>query len=151
MSGYHLAQMNVGVLNAPLDTPRMSDFVAMLDPINSLADASPGFVWRFRSEGANDATEERPFGDDLLINFSVWESSESLWDFTYRTDHLELLRRRREWFTRLDGVFLVLWWIPAGHVPTLAEAGERLDLIREKGPTPEAFDFRTPFPAPVPA
>ncbi|MEY9215030.1 DUF3291 domain-containing protein [Thermobifida halotolerans] len=149
MSGHHLAQLNVGTLKAPLDSPALADFVALLDPVNALADASPGFVWRFRSEGTDDATSERFFGDDLILNLSVWESVEALWEFTYRSDHLDALRRRREWMVPMTGRFLVLWWIPAGHVPTLAEAGERLDLLREKGPTEHAFDFRTRFPAPA--
>lgn len=148
MSGYHLAQLNVGTLKAPQGSPEVAEFFALLDPINALADASPGFVWRYRCEGSNDATGERFFGDDLLINFSVWESVETLWEFTYRSDHLDLLRRRREWMVPLAERFLVLWWVPAGHIPTLTEARERLDLIRAEGPTEQAFDFRTRFPAP---
>lgn len=104
-------------------------------------------MWRYRCEGSDDATGERFFGDDLLINFSVWESVETLWEFTYRSDHLDLLRRRREWMVPPAERFLVLWWVPAGHIPTLTEARERLDLIRAEGPTERAFDFRTRFPA----
>lgn len=148
MTDHHLAQLNLGRLRAPLDAAEMADFVALLEPVNALADRSEGFVWRFRSEGAPDATGERPFGDDLLVNMSVWESAEALWNFTYRSEHLDLLRRRRDWFLRFERAYLALWWIPVGHRPTPAEAGERLRLLRENGPTPAAFTLKTRFPAP---
>ncbi|ASU82088.1 DUF3291 domain-containing protein [Nocardiopsis gilva YIM 90087] len=148
MADHHLAQLNVGILNAPLDAPSMAGFVDNLTPINALADASPGFVWRYTDEGRDDATEARPFGDDLLINFSVWESREALWEFTYRSEHIDLLRRRREWFQHMRDVTLVLWWIPAAHIPTLDEAGERLALLRRHGPTAEAFTFKDSFAPP---
>lgn len=149
MSAFHLAQINLGSLKAPLDDPAMAEFNANLAPINALAEASPGYVWRYTDEGRDDATLSRPFGPGLLINFSVWRDLESLWNFTYRTDHLDLLRRRREWFDHLDGVRQAMWWIPAGHVPTLGEAGERLELLRAHGPTAEAFTFRDPFDPPA--
>ncbi|WUI03158.1 DUF3291 domain-containing protein [Spirillospora sp. NBC_00431] len=147
-SRYHLAQFNVGTLRAPLDDPLLADFVALLDPVNALADAAPGFVWRLVEEGEADATGMRPAGEDVIINYSVWESRDSLWDFVYRSAaHLETLRRRREWFQRHVEAHLVLWWIPAGHVPTVEEALERLALIREHGPSPRAFTFNSAFTA----
>ncbi|GAA1117193.1 DUF3291 domain-containing protein [Nocardiopsis composta] len=149
MSAFHLAQINLGSLKAPLDDPAMAEFNANLAPINALAEASPGYVWRYTDEGRDDATLSRPFGPGLLINFSVWRDLESLWNFTYRTDHLDLLRRRREWFDHLNGVRQAMWWIPTGHVPTLGEAGERLELLRAHGPTAEAFTFRDPFDPPA--
>jgi hypothetical protein len=146
---HQLAQINVGLLKAPLDHASMAEFVELLDPINALADRSPGFVWRLAEEGEPDATGMRPFGDDLLINFSVWESVDSLWDFTYRTEHLELLRRRRSWFERFSGAHLALWWIPTGTVPTLEEGGRRLETLRAKGPSVEAFTLRDRFGPPA--
>jgi hypothetical protein len=146
---HHLAQLNVGLLNEPLDQPSMAEFVALLDPVNALADRSPGFVWRLAGEGGADATGLRPFGDDLLVNLSVWESVAALWDFTYRTEHLELLRRRRSWFGRLSGAHLALWWIPAGTVPTLEESARRLETLRAKGPTADAFTLRDSFDPPT--
>lgn len=140
----HLAQLNVGRLREPLDAAGSAGFVAALQPVNALADASPGFVWRLTDENGQDATSIRPEGDDLIVNLSVWESRQALWDFTYRTEHLELLRRRREWFTRMVEPVLVLWWVPAGHVPSVEEAMARLALLREKGPSPDAFTFREP-------
>ncbi len=148
MAAYHVAQLNIGRLLAPLDAPEIAEFVAALDPINALADAAPGFVWRLQDDEGN-ATSFRPFDDDtLLVNLSVWESIDALADFTYRTMHRDVLRRRGEWFTKLAGAHLVLWWVPAGHIPSLQEAKERLDLLRDRGPTPDAFTFRTRFPAP---
>ena len=146
---HHLAQINVGTLKAPLGTPEMSGFTDQLDPINALADRSPGFVWRLVGDGEGDATGLRPFGDDILVNLSVWEDVASLWDFTYRTEHLELLRQRRSWFERFSAAHLALWWIPAGTVPTLKEAGERLETLHEKGPTPAAFTLRSAFDPPA--
>ncbi|TYB41440.1 DUF3291 domain-containing protein [Actinomadura chibensis] len=145
--GRHLAQFNVATLVHPLDDARMADFVALLDPVNALADAAPGFVWRLVEEGRPDATGMRPAGADVVVNFSVWESAESLWDFVYRSAHLETMRRRREWFRRHAEAHLVMWWIPAGHVPTVDEALERLALLRAQGPTPRAFTFNSAFTA----
>ncbi|MBB5999055.1 DUF3291 domain-containing protein [Streptomonospora salina] len=146
MSDHHLAQINIGTLKAPLDDPSMAEFVARLEPVNALADSSPGFVWRYTDEGSDDATAARPFGDDILVNLSVWQDRESLWNFTYRSDHLDALRRRRDWFTRLSTVHAALWWVPAGHLPTLREAGDRLEVLRSRGPSPEAFTFTEFFP-----
>jgi hypothetical protein len=145
MTDHHLAQLNVGRLRQPLDAPGSAGFVAGLKPINALADASPGFVWRLTDEGGEDATSLHPNGDDMIVNLSVWESREALWDFTYRSEHLELLRHRREWFVRVTEPFMVLWWVPAGHVPSVEEALVRLTRLREKGPAPEAFTFREPY------
>jgi hypothetical protein len=145
MTDHHLAQLNVGRLRRPLDAPESAGFVAGLKPINALADASPGFVWRLTDEGGEDATSLHPNGDDMIVNLSVWESREALWDFTYRSDHLELLRHRREWFVRMTEPFMVLWWVPAGHVPSVEEALGRLTRLREKGPGAAAFTFREPY------
>src|SRR5919202_575362 len=146
---YQLAQVNIALLREPLDSPLLADFVAALDPINALADASPGFVWRLQTEDGN-ATAIRPYDDDHLmaINMSVWESLESLQRFVYKSRHVETLRARKQWFEQIEGPILVLWWIPAGQIPTVAEARERLQYLKEHGPTPHAFTFRTPFPAP---
>jgi hypothetical protein len=144
---YHLAQFNVATLHHPLDDPRMAGFVELLDPVNALADAAPGFVWRLVEEGEADATGMRPAGDDVIINYSVWESAEALWDFAYRSAHLETMRRRREWFQRHLEAHLVLWWVPAGRIPTVAEALERLALLRAQGPSPRAFTFSSAYTA----
>jgi hypothetical protein len=145
----HLAQVNIGRFRAPIDSPVMEGFRKQLDPINALADRSPGFVWRLQTEDGN-ATAIRPYeGDDLMaINLSVWETLESLQQFVYKSHHVQTLRERHQWFEPIEGPILALWWIPAGHIPTVGEARERLQHLKEQGPTPYAFTFRTPFPAP---
>ncbi|WP_425824971.1 DUF3291 domain-containing protein [Streptomyces fractus] len=151
MTGFHLAQVNIGRLVAPLTGPELADFVAQLPEINALADGSPGFVWRMVDEVGEDATGFRPDDADdmILINCSVWESVEALRAFTYHSDHLRVLSRRREWFQRMAEAHQALWWVPAGHRPSVAEAMERVALVREHGPGAEAFTFRAPYPAPV--
>lgn len=146
---FHLAQANIGRFRGPIDDPVMEGFRTQLDPINALADQSPGFVWRLQTEDGN-ATAIRPYADDdlMAINMSVWESLESLQHFVYRSAHVEPLRARKQWFEPIDGPILVMWWIPAGEIPTVTDAHERLAYLREHGPTPHAFTFRTPFPAP---
>ena len=145
---WELAQLNIGTIVAPLDSAELKDFVANLEPINALADQAPGFVWRLQDD-AGDATSFRLFDDDqLLVNMSVWSSIETLADFVYTSAHVEFMRRRREWFVKLDAAITVLWWVPAGHRPSIEEAGERLLAMRADGPTSYAFTFRDPFPAP---
>ena len=149
MAGFHLAQLNIGRIRAPLDSPQLSHFVAALEPINALADKSPGFVWRLQTE-EGDATSIRAFDDDmLLVNMSVWESLDALSAFVYRSDHRAVMLRRREWFERPADAFMVLWWVPADHTPTVDEAKQRLERLREHGPSQEAFTFRNPFPPPA--
>ncbi len=143
---FHVAELNIGRTVAPLDDPALAEFVGNLDRINALGDASPGFVWRLQDEfGA--ATTIRAFDDPLMIvNLTVWKSIEALRAFAYRTTHVEFVRRRRTWFEPLDGPSLVLWWVPAGHRPTVVEARERLDRLAADGPTPAAFTLKTTFP-----
>lgn len=121
--------------------------MALLDPVNAIADAAAGFVWRLQTEAGN-ATSIPVLGDDrLIVNMSVWASIDQLADFVYRSGHVAVMRRRREWFERIK-VFMALWWVPAGHLPTVAEAEERLEHLRTHGPTAHAFTFRERFPAP---
>ncbi|GAA3301126.1 DUF3291 domain-containing protein [Dactylosporangium vinaceum] len=142
-----LAQLNVGVPVGPRDDPRMAGFYADIDRINEMADGWPGFVWRLVDESGADATSLRPFGGDLMVNMSVWTSLEALREYTFRSGHLDVLRRRREWFVPLGEAHHVMWWVPEGHRPTLGEARERLDLLRSAGPTEKAFTFRDTFAA----
>jgi hypothetical protein len=151
MAVHHLAQVNLATLRAPLDDPALAGFVAELEPVNALADGHPGFVWRLQTEDG-DATAIRPFDDErVIVNLSVWASLEALRGFVYAGRHLEVLRRRREWFHRMDDPIVALWWVPAGTVPTVAEAKERLGLLARLGPTAGAFTFRAPFPEPADA
>ena len=148
MSAYELAQLNVGIIRGPMDSPLMAQFAANLARINALADASPGFVWRLQTE-AGDATAIRPFdNENLLLNMSVWRDVESLRRYVYSSAHTEIMRRRREWFERMTQAYLVLWWVPRRHRPPIAEAVERLESLRSRGATAAAFTFRETFPPP---
>lgn len=144
---HELAQLNIAQLAAPIDSPQLVDFVSSLERINALAEASPGFVWRLQDE-AGDATAIRHFGDDVIINMSVWRDVASLQDYVYRSAHTEVLRRRQEWFEKIRESYLALWWVPAGHRPSLDEAGSRLESLRRNGPTVEAFSFKKTFTPP---
>jgi hypothetical protein len=150
---YHLAQVNTGRLLEPLDSARLASFVAELEPVNALADAAPGFIWRLRTEDGN-ATSVRAFEWDragsagVLVNMSVWESVEALAAYVYSGAHLTVLRRRREWFARMTEAQTALWWVPAGTRPGTAEAEDRVRLLRRRGPTPAAFTLRQHFPPP---
>jgi hypothetical protein len=147
VSKYELAQLNIATLKAPLDSPLLADFVANLDRINSVADGSAGFVWRLQTtEG--DATALRPLGDDKLVNMSVWKDVASLRNYVYRSAHVEVMRRRKEWFEHMSAPFVVLWWVPKGHRPSIEEAVSKLELLRSAGPSEEAFTFRQAYPAP---
>lgn len=148
MSIHHLAQLNIAAMKAPLESAEMADFVANLERINTLAEAAPGFVWRLQDE-AGDATAIRPFGDEVLVNMSVWQDVQSLSDYVYKSAHTEMLKRRREWFGRIEQAHQVLWWVPSGHRPDVAEAAERLAHLREHGATAHAFTFRHAFAAPA--
>jgi hypothetical protein len=148
MSAYELAELNIGIIRGPMDSPVMADFAAGLARINALADHSPGFVWRLQTD-EGDATSIRPFADqNMLLNMSVWRDVESLNAYVYSSAHVELMRRRREWFERMHEAFLVLWWVPKGHRPSVGEAIAKLEILRSKGPTAEAFTFRQAFPSP---
>jgi hypothetical protein len=145
---YHLAQYNIAWLVAPLDDDRMADFHANLEPINRLAEQSPGFVWRHQSEDGNSTSVRVRDDPRILINFSVWESAESLFAYAFRSQHVDVYRRRREWFEHEDEPYAVLWWIPAGNTPSVGEAEERLAYLKAHGPSPHAFTFKQRFPAP---
>ena len=144
---YQLAQLNVAQMKGPLESPVMQEFVDNLVPINSLAESSPGFVWRLQDEDG-DATGIRPFGDDLLVNLSVWSDIASLRGFVFDSLHKTFLVRRNEWFDRMDGVSTVLWWVPFGHIPSVEEAADKLAQQRDQSATQDAFGFRQPFPPP---
>jgi len=146
----HLAQLNISRMLAPtINHPIMADFVAQLDSINQLAENTDGFVWRLKGEG-NNATDFRPFDDErIIVNMSVWESLEQLQTFVFRTMHAQVMKDRRKWFEKPDQLTTVLWWIPAGHIPTVEEAKERLSYLNQFGPGPNAFTFRDIQPMPV--
>jgi hypothetical protein len=148
MSAFHLAQMNTARLRAPLADPSMAEFVEGVTLMNNLADRSPGFVWRLAGENG-DGTISVPADPRTIFTLSVWESQEHLRAYVYQSAHLDYLRRRRDWFVPHEHHdSLVMWWLPAGSIPTLRRGLGRLARLRDDGPGPEAFTFRRPFPAP---
>ena len=146
---HHLAQLNIGRLRHRIEAPESAPFNDALDEINALAERSPGFVWRLQDDAGN-ATSFQYRDDPLwILNLSVWESIDTLKDFTYQTEHIDFLRRRGEWFESHDRPHLVLWWTPAGQHPTIEEATARLDRLEADGPSPDAFTFREQFDPPT--
>jgi heme-degrading monooxygenase HmoA len=149
--GYHLAQANVAYALAAHDDERLADYMARLDEMNALADASPGFVWRYRTDSRDPSQREL---DDprVLFNLSVWRSVEDLHAYTYKTAHAEVYAARRRWFSDaravVGGHALALWWLPRGALPTVAEAKRRLFMVTERGPSAEAFTLKQRFPPP---
>ena len=145
MGQYNIAQVNIGRIRAELSDPVMAGFVNRLDEINALAESSPGFVWRLAG-AENNATYLRPFEDAwMILNMSVWDSVEHLWQFVYQTSHRELLRQRHAWFEKLTNVYAALWWVPAAHFPSVDEAKQRLTHLEKNGPTQFAFTFQKLF------
>jgi hypothetical protein len=148
VSAHHIAQLNIALAKAPIEDPLLADFMAQLDAVNAMAEASPGFVWRLKSDSGN-ATDIRAYDDPrMIVNMSVWESIDALFAFTYKTAHTKVMNRRKEWFEPLPGPHLVLWWIAAGTVPTVAEAQRRLEYLAKHGPSAEAFTFKARFASP---
>lgn len=145
---FHLAQLNIGRMRGPIGDPVMEGFRSQLEAVNAIADRSPGFVWRLQTEDG-DATAIRAYEDPLLaVNLSVWESLDALHAYVYAGAHLGVLRDRKQWFDPASDHILVLWWVPAGHLPPLDEAKAKLEQLRAQGPSPDAFTFRKAFPPP---
>ena len=142
---FHLAQINIGRILGAMDSPVMADFAANLDRINSLAENSPGFVWRLKDD-TNNATSFKFFDDDfMIVNMSVWKSIDALFNYVYKSDHLEVFKRRSEWFEKMPVMHMAMWYLPAGHTPSVDEAMVRLQYLRKHGDTPYAFSFRKKF------
>jgi quinol monooxygenase YgiN len=143
-TNFHLAQLNIATIKYPKDSPEMADFIGALDEINALAESSEGFVWRMKDESGN-AMSYTLFDDETLPNMSVWRDRKSLFDYVYTSAHTHYLARRKEWFKMPKEGTMVLWWVPAGHEPSLEEAAKRLLYLREHGPTAQAFTFKKAF------
>lgn len=147
---WHLAQVNIARLIEPLDSDRLADFVAALDPVNAEADLAPGFVWRLKTEEGN-ATSLVAFEWDVsgtagvITNMSVWESFEDLKNFVYSPNHLEVMKQRRNWFHQVAEATTALWWVRAGEVPTLQDAEVKIRSLREQGPTRSSFGLNQIF------
>jgi hypothetical protein len=142
---YNLAQINIGKIRAAMDSPVMYEFAANLDRINALAESSHGFVWRLKDD-SNNASSIKIFDDEfVIINMSVWKNQESLYGYVYKSLHTEFLKKRKEWFEKMEAMHMAQWWVPAGHWPGTAEAVDRLNYIRIHGETPYAFNFKNLF------
>ena len=144
MSQFHLAQVNIAKRLAPMDDPIMQDFVSNLDRINAIADRSEGFIWRLKDED-KDLGALVFQDDELLINMSVWENLESLFSYTYNSDHIEIFKRKKEWFRKMKMVHMTFWYVPIGIEPTFQDAKSRLDYLNKYGETPFAFTFKNKF------
>jgi hypothetical protein len=148
MADWQIAQLNVARAVAPFDDPRMAEFMGRLAEVNALAEASPGFVWRLQGASGN-STDLDATGDPLVIvNLTVWRTIDDLFDYTYRSDHKDVFRRRFDWFERWGGPSVCMWWQSAGTIPTVPDALERLAMLAERGPTPDAFTFKQRFDPP---
>jgi hypothetical protein len=146
---YQLAQINIGRLVAPIDDPKIAEFVAQLDEINALADRAPGFVWRLQSNSGN--ATDIAYSDDpfVIVNMSVWRSIEALREYVYHSDHARVFRERSKWFEKMDKPSYCLWWIPEGHTPTVMEGRERLEHYQQRGATQYSFWFSERIPEPT--
>ena len=140
-----LAQVNIARMLAPIDSPVMREFVENLDPINALAENSPGFVWRLKDD-TNNATSIKVFDDDfLIVNMSVWTGVDALFEYVYKSDHTKVLKRKSEWFEHLRERHMALWYVPDGKYPTIQDAIDRINHLRQNGETPHAFTFKKRF------
>jgi len=147
MSSYILAQVNIARMLAPIDSPVMKDFVDNLDRINKLAENSKGFIWRLRDENDN-ATSLQVFEDEfIIVNMSIWSSKEALFEFTYSSAHVEIFKRKKEWFSKMKDMHMALWYVPEGIEPTAEDAKERLEYLNNNGESPYAFTFKSSFTA----
>jgi hypothetical protein len=149
MSEWHLAELNVARAVAAIDGPELAEFVAALESINAVADAAPGFVWRLAGADAGAPAAADAGDARLLLNLSVWTSPEALFDYVYESAHTPLMLKRRQRFEKPTQAHLVLWWVPAGHRPSLTEALARLELLRREGPSAQAFSFKQRFAPPA--
>jgi hypothetical protein len=142
---FYLAQINIAKMLALIDSPVMAQFVANLDNINALAESSDGFVWRLKDD-SNNATSIKIFDDDfLIVNMSVWKNPAALFQFVYKSEHVEIFKRRGEWFEKMPEMHMAQWYIPEDHLPTIGEATERLNYLRINGETPFSFSFKKRF------
>jgi len=143
-----LAQLNIAEALYDADDARMGGFTGRIEVINALADRSPGFIWRLVDDDETDGALSLRMegeGDYTLVNMSIWASIENLFGFIYKTAHAKVMQGKEDWFNPMRKNHMVLWWIEDGHIPSLDEAKAKLDMIRANGPSPEAFDFQTPF------
>jgi Domain of unknown function (DUF3291) len=147
---FHLAQINIARLKAPMSDPQIKEFTDFIDPVNKLGEESPGFVWRLKADdGHSSSYIETPFSEDplMIVNMTVWEDFESLKQFVFQTVHSYFLKSRNKWFEKPIHPQAAFWWVPIGHSPTIEEAKEKLEYLEKHGPSPTVFTMSRPFDA----
>ena len=137
----HLAQLNIGKFKYPTSDVRMAGFMDNLDRVNALADRAEGFVWRLKSDGSNNATDLRYGDNDFAVNMSVWTDAKSLENYVFKTVHVQIYKRKAEWFVLMEQAHMVFWWVPEGYIPPLSEAIDKLEYYRKNGPSEAAFGW----------
>jgi hypothetical protein len=142
-AGTHLAQLNVGHIRFPTDDPRVAEFMGALDSINALAERSPGFVWRLQSDAGNATDIKLTADPQFIVNMSVWETPEHLEHFVWNTVHKRVYEKKSNWFEAMSTPHFVMWWVPAGHIPTPDEALARLEHLTRHGPSDHAFGWES--------
>lgn len=141
-----IAQYNIAEALDTMDSPVMADFVNNTDRINTLAEQSPGFIWRLIADDKNDSYSIQTFDSEfILINMSVWETRDALFQFVYNSGHMEIFRRKKEWFQKMPKMHMVLWNLDTGHIPTIQEGKERLKYLQQYGESEFAFTFKSNF------
>ena len=141
-----LAQLNIAEATAKMDSPVMADFVNNTDRINAIAEESTGFVWRLVGDDSDDSYSINAFDSEyILVNMSVWKDRESIFNYVYNSDHLEIFKRKKEWFKKMLKMHMVLWYVEDGHVPTVEEGKERLEYLQKHGESPYAFGFKSKY------
>lgn len=146
---YYLAQINIALMKAPLEDPIMAEFAAALNQVNAVADQSPGFIWRLQTASGNATTIQAYCDPNILVNLSVWQSVEQLRAYVYKSLHGDFFVRRQQWFEKYQGEHFAMWWIPAGHLPTVEEGKAKLECLTLHGDSSESFTFAKPYPPPI--
>ncbi|NJR13390.1 MAG: DUF3291 domain-containing protein [Phyllobacteriaceae bacterium] len=136
-----LAQLNISVWKIDDQSEAARPFVDNVARMNALAERSPGFVWRLLDEGRDAKGHNAIGGPETLMTLSVWQSAAHLEAFAFNTVHRRIYERKAEWFAQLQSHHLVMWHVPDGHRPTVAEARQRLDHLNAYGSTDFAFDW----------
>jgi hypothetical protein len=136
-----LAQFNIGHMTYDLDDPRAADFLGGIDMLNRIAERSDGFVWKYETGTGVVVSDDVDDDPRILVNLTVWDNAEALRHYVWNTLHKHFLKRRAEWFRPLERAHFVMWWIPAGHRPDLAEARAKLEQLRLHGASLAAFDW----------
>lgn len=149
-----IAFFTLNVAREPFSHPQMRGFVERMEAILAHAGASAGFIAFAPAMrlGPDDPALVWPLAKpperEAAMTLSLWRDLESVFAFAYSDLHAEALQLRREWTIRPEWPNYVAWWAAGdAEPPTWREAAERHEWLRQRGPTPGAFDFRTPFDA----